>query len=347
VRRASLWRGLAALALLGTGMALAQAPLPAGPQPSAAPAAPAEGQAARPAGRPSEIVAEIAADAVADPAALRRDLLAGLNRERAAAGVRPLAASPELDRVAQERADEMARRGALPSEEEAFRLFSRVQSQMVRAGYTAHGWTESITVSDGTPEEVLDFWREGESAREALGADYQDVGVGLASLDGVPLYTFLFAWPEREYYGRQTAKIADLAAVRAAILEAVNAARRDARLRPLTLDPRLNAAAQQHAEDMRDRHFYGHQTPEGRQPRQRVQAAGYPVQSVGENIAEGQFTVDEVMNGWLQSPDHRKNILEPRFSHLGVGLAIGDYQDRYRLVWVQNFGAPGDTLLQP
>ena len=277
-------------------------------------------------------------------AALRAELLAGINRERAAAGVRPLAPSTELDRVAQERADAIAARGALPSEEEAFKLFARVQGQMVKAGYTAHGWTESVTVSDGAPLEVLAYWKEGESFPEALSADYRDLGVGFAELEGVPLYTFLLAWPESEYYGRQTAKIADLAAVRQQILEAVNAARREHRLRPLTLDPRLNAAAQKHAEDLRDRLFYGHQAPEGTMPRERVQAAGYPVQAVGENIAEGQFTVAEVMDGWLKSPGHRRNILEPRFTHLGVGLAIGGFQDRYRLVWVQNFGAPASGL---
>jgi uncharacterized protein YkwD len=282
-----------------------------------------------------------------DPAARRAELLAGLNRERTAAGVRLLAASPELDQVAQARAETIARRGALPGETEASQLFGLLQGQMVKAGYTPHGWSESITVADGALDEVLLYWQEGESAQEAMGADYRDLGIGFAELDGVPLYTFLFAWPEREYYGRQTAKIADLEAVRGAILEAVNAARRAERLRPLTLDQRLNTAAQRHAEDMRDRRFYGHQTPEGTQPRQRVQAASYPVQAVGENIAEGQFTVDEVMNGWLQSPGHRKNILEPRFTHLGVGLAIGDFQDRYRLVWVQNFGTPTHTLLQP
>ena len=277
-------------------------------------------------------------------AALRAELLAGINRERAAAGVRPVAASPELDRVAQERADAVAAKGALPSEEEAFLLFARVQSQMVKAGYTAHGWAESVTVSDGSLEEVLLYWREGDSYREAMAADYQDLGIGCAMLDGTPLYTFLLAWPESEFYGRQTAKIADLAAVRQQILDAVNAARREQRLRPLTFDPRLNGAAQAHAEDMRARGFYGHQTPEGRMPRQRVQDAGYPIEAVGENIAEGQFTVAEVMDGWLKSPGHRKNILEPRFTHLGVGLAIGGFQDRYRLLWVQNFGTPAAGL---
>lgn len=273
-------------------------------------------------------------------AALRAELLAGINRERAAAGARPVAALPALDQVAQQRADAIAAQGALPSEEEAMRLFGRVQGQMVAAGYTAHGWAESITVSEGSPEEVVLYWREGDGFEESKSADYRDLGIGFAELEGVPLYTFLLAWPESEYYARQTAGIADLAAVRRQILDAVNAARREQRLRPLTLEPRLNAAAQRHAEDMRDRRFYGHQTPEGTQPRRRVENAGYLHQAVGENIAEGQFTVAEVMDGWLKSPGHRKNILEPRFIHLGVGLAIGGYQDRYRLLWVQNFGAP-------
>ena len=94
---------------------------------------------------------------------------------------------------------------------------------------------------------MLAYWKEDASFSDAMGADYRDVGIGMARLDGVPLYTFLFAWPEREFFLRLTAPLADLAAVRDQMLAAVNAARREAGLEPLALDAELNAAAQKHA----------------------------------------------------------------------------------------------------
>jgi len=74
--------------------------------------------------------------------------------------------------------------------------------------------------------------------------------------------------------------------------------------------------------------------------RERSTAAGYEWKTIGENIAEGQFSVDEVMRTWMNSPAHRKNILNPSFTDLGVGLVASRGKDgKYRVAWVQNFGA--------
>lgn len=284
----------------------------------------------------------------ADP---RPELLQRINQERERAGARPLTLASALNRVAQERAEEVGRRGALPGEKDSGRLLAEVDRRLRQAGYTPHGWSESLTAATGELAEVIAYWKEGESFRDAMSPDYSEIGIGIGTgtgeLDGVPLYSFLIAWPESEHYARQTASIRNLDEVRRGILDAVNAARREKRLRPLFLDPRLNLAAQRHAEAMRDRGFYGHDTPEGLTARDRVLGAGYAPRAVGENIAEGQFTVAEVMNGWLNSPAHRHNILEPRFTQLGVGLAIGSFDARYRLLWVQDFGVPDNVLPFP
>jgi uncharacterized protein YkwD len=275
-----------------------------------------------------------------DPAELRRHLLAAINRERERAGVVPLAPSGPLDRVAQERAEEIGKAERLPGEEESFLLFAAVQRRIRQAGYHPHGWTESMTGSVGEVADVIAYWKEDASFSDAMGADYRDLGIGIAELGGVPFYTFLFAWPERDFFARQTAPLADLAAVRDAMLAAVNEARRTAGLAPLVLDDRLNAAAQEHAQDMLARAYYSHWSPDGASPRTRVLAAGYLPQTVAENIAEGEFTVNGVMSGWMNSSGHRSNILGGAFRHLGVGLAVGRFEDRYRLLWVQAFGKP-------
>jgi uncharacterized protein YkwD len=91
---------------------------------------------------------------------------------------------------------------------------------------------------------------------------------------------------------------------------------------------------------MLKRTYYAHESPEGSTPRQRLLAAGFPGEVVGENLAAGQTSVENVMEAWLHSVDHRRNILEPRFTHLGVGITVGSYQHRYRVMWVQDFAAP-------
>jgi uncharacterized protein YkwD len=271
------------------------------------------------------------------PAALRSELALRVNGEREHAGMPPAAPSAALDRVAQERAEEIRAKGALPTEDEVMVLFSSLQLRMARAGYSAHGWTESQISTVGDPGAVIAAWRDDPSAAQAMDSNYQDVGIGVAQLRGVPLYVFLFAWPRSEYFARQTAGLTDVPAVRDAMLAIVNAARTVEGRPPLVLDPRLNAAAQAHAEDMLRRTFYAHENPEGLLPRRRVEAAGVSADVIGENLAAGQTSVENVMEAWMHSSDHRRNILEPRYTHLGVGLAVGSYEHKYKVLWVQDF----------
>lgn len=280
-----------------------------------------------------------------DSQALRPALLAAINAERRLAGVPALAASSSLDRVAQERAEELAKAGRLPSPEESFRLFAQVQRRIRLAGYYPHGWTESLASTPGEVPAVIAYWKGDPSYRDAMEADYRDLGVGVARLGdspGEPLYLFLFAWPEADFYARQVAPLADLAGVRQRMLAAVNAARAREGLPPLDPDERLDRAAQRHAEDMLARSFYSHTSPEGTSALARVQKAGYLSHRVGENIAEGEVTVEEVMGGWMKSAGHRENILDGGFTHVGVGLAVGRFEDRLRLLWVQDFARPAD-----
>ncbi|HEY2740193.1 MAG TPA: CAP domain-containing protein, partial [Thermoanaerobaculia bacterium] len=139
------------------------------------------------------IAAALLASPARSPATLRSELVLRINGERDHAGMPPVAPSAALDRVAQERADEIKARGALPGEAEAMTLLGRVQLRMARAGYSAHGWTESQISTVGDPGAVIAAWRADPSAAQAMDSNYQDVGVGVADLHGVPLYVFLFA----------------------------------------------------------------------------------------------------------------------------------------------------------
>ena len=92
------------------------------------------------------------------------------------------------------------------------------------------------------------------------------------------------------------------------------------------------ALAESHCEDMIDRNFFAHNTPDGQTPFDRMKAAGISYSSAGENIAAGQYSPQNVMDSWMNSPGHRKNILNPDFEYLGVGLARGG---SYGIYWAQ------------
>lgn len=270
---------------------------------------------------------------------LRGELLELINRERREAGAPPLRLSRPLTQAAQEHAEEIARKGSARLEAGPP---GAMRKRIERAGYDAHAWTESLSVTPGSASTAIRSWKRNDpqTFRRLLSAEYRDLGIGLDRLRGTPLYVFLFAVPQGDYFTRETGGIRDLDRVRAELLARVNEARRKAGAKPLRSDSRLDRAAQRHAEDMLARGYFAHESPEDKTVRQRSKEAGYDWRTIGENIAEGQFTVDEVMTTWLNSPGHRRNILDPRFEELGVGLALGQANGRYRVLWAQAFGTP-------
>lgn len=273
-----------------------------------------------------------------DSETVRRDLTLLLNHERELVGAPPLAPSEPLQQVAQARAEEIEAHG-LPDEAQAMTLFRKVQAQLAKAGYSAHGWAESLTTAPAGLEAAVEAWkREDPTYAQSMDVDYRHVGVGVARLGGHPLYVFLFAWPRSEFFARETAGLADVQAVRQEMLERVNTVRRGIGLRPLELNPRLTEAAQAHADDMLARTYYNHNSPEGTTPPQRVRAAGFIADVVAENIAAGQTSTEDALGAWLHSTDHRRNLLDPRLTHIGIGMALGSYEHRYKILWVQDFG---------
>ncbi|MCW2991657.1 MAG: hypothetical protein JWM73_2251, partial [Solirubrobacterales bacterium] len=132
---------------------------------------------------------------------------------------------------------------------------------------------------------------------------------------------------------------------RAAVLCVVNAERTARGLDALTLNTKLQLAAQRHSEDMLARGYFAHEAPApaafGADPGDRIDAAGYDWQSYGENIAAGYGTPREVMEAWMASEGHCHNILDPGFTELGVGVtALAATIDGELGTWTQDFGRP-------
>ena len=106
----------------------------------------------------------------------------------------------------------------------------------------------------------------------------------------------------------------------------------------LEWDDRLHRAATARARDMVARNYFSHQSPPpgSTDPCERSMAAGWTGRlACAENIAAGQKTVRQAMDGLLGSPGHRVNIMAPASAKLGVGMATGG---RYGTNWVQHFG---------
>jgi uncharacterized protein YkwD len=107
---------------------------------------------------------------------------------------------------------------------------------------------------------------------------------------------------------------------------------------PLTLDRTLDSVAYGHATDMAEHNYFEHEDLAGHTPADRVRAVGYREKLVGENIAFGPRTADEVVQGWLDSPGHCENIMDPRFAQMGIAYAAG--HTKRGLFWVQLFVQP-------
>jgi uncharacterized protein YkwD len=127
------------------------------------------------------------------------------------------------------------------------------------------------------------------------------------------------------------------APVQQQMLELVNQNRRRGGCGSLSLDRRLIVAAYGHAADMARRNYFAHESPSGDGSSDRMSEAGYRWSRYGENIARGQDSVYEVVNGWMHSPVHRENIMDCKLEQMGIGLAFAPDRTPY---WVQDFGTP-------
>lgn len=119
------------------------------------------------------------------------------------------------------------------------------------------------------------------------------------------------------------------------LVEFVNSDRAKAGCGAVTVNEKLTEAAQQHSQDLAHHQTLSHTGSDGSSFVDRYSRVGYSWSTAGENIASGHTTPESVMEGWMNSSDHRANILNCQFEEIGVGLAQpGSY-------WTQDFGTGG------
>jgi hypothetical protein len=128
----------------------------------------------------------------------------------------------------------------------------------------------------------------------------------------------------------------------AALLTETNTQRANAQLAGLTIDPQLTSAAQAKAEDMVAKDYWSHNSPDGKTPWTFIAASGYKYITAGENLAYGFNNASEAINGWMNSPTHRDNILSTNYSNVGFGVASSpNFQgEGPKIIVVAEYGQP-------
>jgi uncharacterized protein YkwD len=134
---------------------------------------------------------------------------------------------------------------------------------------------------------------------------------------------------------------------REAIITLSNHARALNGLPPLSANPLLNAIAESRARDMLEKQYFAHVSPTGQQASDIAQSVGYPYKIIAENIGSGTFyTNQKVIDNWMQSPGHRRNMLSPEVAEIGAAVLKGRMNGNETYITVQIFGLQSPSVSQ-
>ncbi|HEX5042400.1 MAG TPA: CAP domain-containing protein [Candidatus Polarisedimenticolaceae bacterium] len=267
----------------------------------------------------------------ASPEQVGESLLSEIRAARARASVPPASEPAAASRVARERAEEAA---GLPARRRLSSGTSTVEA-LRKAGLTRivearEYMQEQEGYADAAAAAVRGF-RDHPLWRRALDLEVTAIGAGAAQArDGTVIAVVLLLEEE---------PVRDLREMESETEKAVNRVRARHGLRSLVPDPALIRVARAHSEDMVRRHYFDHEDPEGRRAADRVTAAGISWSKVSENLAMNAGMDDPVaraVEGWMDSPGHRANILDSAVTHTGVGIAEEDGS----YTFTQVFAAP-------
>ncbi len=310
------------------------------------------------------------------PSEFAQDVLRLTNEFRAEHGLSPLTMNEKLAVTAQKYSQTMAEDDFFSHiGEDSSNPWDRAEVE----GYTARAVGENIAAGQGTPEQVVQGWISSAGHRQnLLNPNYTELGVGYFELKNdtgqVNYYRY---WTQLFGSGDLTANNAVIVSAAAEsaqqtpataetvasssidhgsnsfgeeVLQLTNAFRLQNGLSPLVMNSELAVTAQKHSRAMAEEDFFDHIGPNGSKPWDRAEAAGYTARAIGENIAAGQPTPEQVVQSWINSPGHRENLLNPSYIELGVGyfqLANDTGRVNYSHYWTQVFGSGDLTPGRP
>jgi hypothetical protein len=124
----------------------------------------------------------------------------------------------------------------------------------------------------------------------------------------------------------------------------VNDERSNMGVQPLKENEKLDLAAQMKAQDMVQKGYFDHISPEGKTPWQWIKDAGYSYQYAGENLAVGFYDSSDVFQAWLNSPSHKENLLNAHYTEFGTAV-VGGFGDSKANIIVQLFATPAESFI--
>lgn len=125
-----------------------------------------------------------------------------------------------------------------------------------------------------------------------------------------------------------------------ALIDETNQARQANGLSALAVSPLLTEAAQEKANDMATKGYFAHTSPQGLTPWYWFENVGYSFDYAGENLAVNFSDSQDVTNAWLNSPEHRANIMSGDFTQIGMATAQGTFNGQPAVYVVEEFGTP-------
>ncbi len=124
------------------------------------------------------------------------------------------------------------------------------------------------------------------------------------------------------------------------LVELVNQERKTRGLSELSQDPQLYYAAKLKAQDMINKNYFNHYSPNGKSPWDFIRNSGYEYQKAGENLAMDFATSSGIHNAWMASETHKNNILKPDYEHIAIAVLKGNFNNKNTTMVVQMFGNP-------
>jgi uncharacterized protein YkwD len=196
----------------------------------------------------------------------------------------------------------------------------------------------SVTVSGVPPNGDVARILAQQFCRQSTNPAFREIGVARRGADVWLAFAEPFSPPARQ----------DAAAISRRVLQLTNTARAQPRrcgtlafgaAAPLTRNAALERAALAYAQELASHGYMDHTGRDGSSPAQRVTRSGYRWRETGENLASGIMTPDEAVAGWLGSPHHCANLMDPAFTEMGVAFAV-NARDERGVYWAMEFGRP-------
>ncbi len=156
----------------------------------------------------------------------------------------------------------------------------------------------------------------------------------------IEIISLLFLFPE---FGSQSKYLSSV--ISSVLVEKTNKTRLNNGENQLAINDLLVLSAQMKANDMAEKGYFAHISPDGKDPWYWLNKAGYQYKNAGENLAVNFFDSDEVHDAWMNSPTHKENILRNGFTEIGIATAEGTYKGKKAIFVAQFFGEPKTTVI--